>query len=374
MVQLFCRRDAEIGKAETPWCGGMAGWWANMSVSFKIGGGLKGMQICRVGLGAVVVAVLILPVISLAQNPAVVSDFAKLDASRLPISHKIHIDGDPDWLATGFGSVWVAVPKNNELVRVDPVRNVVQARVPVDKEPCYGIGIGPDRVWVLNCQSQTLTRINPKTNKVDLRVPVKIDPAGEGSIAVDARSVWFVSNEDGYASTLIQASATNGRTLRKIAVGKDSAVVKLSLGAVWVISSGENKIYRVDTAKGKVVARVNVASGPRFATVGAGSLWVLIQSDGSIARIDLRTNKVKAVIAAHVPGAGGEICYGGGLIWVTMSGTPVIRIDPVRNKVIDHYGNYPKADAIRYGFGSVWVSDHGKGDLWRIDVTKFSQQ
>src|SRR5882757_7815721 len=107
-------------------------------------------------------------------QPKQEASFAKLDASTLPISHKIHIGGDPDWLATGFGSVWVAVPKNNELVRVDPRRNVVQARVAVDKEPCYGIGIGADRVWVLNCQSQTLTRVNPKMNKVDLRVPVKI--------------------------------------------------------------------------------------------------------------------------------------------------------------------------------------------------------
>jgi streptogramin lyase len=242
--------------------------------------------------------------------------------------------------------------------------------VPVDKEPCYGIGIGMDRVWVLNCQSQTLTRVNPKTNKVDLRVPVKIDPAGEGSIAVDAHSVWFVSNEDGHSSTLVQIAVKSGRGVRKIVVGRDSAVVKLSMGAVWVVSSGENKIYRVDPVKGKVVAHVDVAAGPRFSTVGAGSLWVISQSEGSVARIDLRTNKVKAVIAAHVPGAGGEICYGGGLIWVTMSGTPVMRIDPARNKVIDQYGNYPKADAIRYGFGSVWVSDHGKGDLWRIDAAK----
>lgn len=305
-----------------------------------------------------------------AQETKAGSDFAKLDASALPISHKIHIGGDPDWLATGFGSVWVAVPKSNELVRVDPVRNVVQTRVAVDKEPCYGIGIGADRVWVLNCQSQTLTRIDPKTNKVDLRVPVKIDPAGEGSIALDSRSVWFVSNEDGHASTLTQISVKNGHAVRKIAVGKDSAVVKLGLGTVWVVSSGESKVYQVDPVRGKVTARIAVAAGPRFATVGAGSLWVLSQSDGSVSRIDLRTNKVSAVIAAYVPGAGGEICYGGGFIWVTMSGTPVTRIDPVRNKVIDQYVNYPKADAIRYGFGSVWVSDHGKGDLWKIDAGK----
>jgi streptogramin lyase len=322
---------------------------------------------------AITVTVLALSAVK-AQETKPVSDFARLEASALPISHKIHVGGDPDWLAIGFGSVWVAVPKNNEVVRVDPVRNVVMARVPVDKEPCYGIGIGLDRVWVLNCQSQTLTRVNPKTNQVDLRVPVKIDPSGEGSIAVGAHGVWFVSNEDGHASTLTQVDVARGRTVRRIAVGKDSAVVKLGYGAVWVVSSGESKIYRIDPKAGKVTAMIDVAAGPRFATVGAGSLWVLSQSDGSVARIDPLTNKVTAVIAVHVPGAGGEICYGGGLVWVTMSGTPVTRIDPVRNRVMDQYGNYQKADAIRYGFGSVWVSDHGKGDLWRIDAAKMRAQ
>jgi streptogramin lyase len=301
------------------------------------------------------------------------AEFMKLDAATLPIIKKIPIGGDPDWLATGFGSVWVTVSKNNEIVRVDPVRNVVQARVPVDKEPCYGIGVGVDRLWVLNCQGKTLTRINPKTNTVDLRVPVKIDDGGEGSIAVDSRYVWFVSNEDGHASTLTQADAKTGQKIKQVAVGKDSAVVKLGFGSVWVISSGEGNVYRVDPAKMKVAAMIQVAEGPRFSTVGAGSLWVLTQSDGNVTRIDPATNQITAIIPVRVPGKGGEICYGGGFIWVTMDGTPVTRIDPARNKVVDQYGNYPKADGIRYGFGSVWVSDHEKGDLWRIDPEKMPQ-
>jgi len=300
------------------------------------------------------------------------ADFLKLDAASLPVSHKIEIGGDPDWLAIGFGSVWVAVPRTNEVVRVDPVHNSVQARVAVDKEPCYGIGVGVERVWVLSCQGQTLTRIDPRTNKVDLSVPVKIDKAGEGSIAVDARSVWFVSNEDGHSSTLTQADVKTGRTIKQIPVGKDSAVVKTGFGSIWVVSSAEGRVYRVNPASGRVAARIPVAATPRFTTVGSGSVWVLSQSDGSVARINPLTNKITAVIAAHVPGTGGEICSGGGFIWVTMAGTPVTRIDPARNRVIDQYGNYNKADAIRYGFGSVWVSDHGKGELWRIDAAKLS--
>src|SRR5438445_2563625 len=66
------------------------------------------------------------------------ADFRKLDASALPITHKIQIGGDADWLAIGFGSVWVTVAKNNEMVRADAARNVEQARIAVDKEPRYG--------------------------------------------------------------------------------------------------------------------------------------------------------------------------------------------------------------------------------------------
>jgi streptogramin lyase len=298
------------------------------------------------------------------------AEFLKLDAVTLPIIKKIPIGGDADWLAIGFGSVWVTVAKNNEVVRVDPARNVVQARVKVDKEPCYGIGIGVDRVWVLNCQSKTLTRINPKTNAVDMRVPVKIDDSGEGSIAVDERFVWYASSEDGHASTLSQVEVKTGRKVKGVTVGKDTGVVKLAFGSVWAVSSGEGNVYRVDPVTKKVTAMITVAEGPRFTTVAVGSLWVLTQSDGNVSRIDPATNKVVAVIPVHVPGKGGEICFGDGLIWVTMDGTPVTRIDPATNKVIDQYGNYPKADGIRYGFGSVWVSDHGKGELWRIDPAK----
>ena len=304
------------------------------------------------------------------QQAKASAEFLKLDAATLPIMKKIPIGGDADWLAIGFGSVWVTVAKNNEVVRVDPVRNVVQARVKVDKEPCYGIGIGVDRLWLLNCDSKTLTRINPKTNAVDMRVPVKIDDSGEGSIAVDDHYVWYASNEDGNASTLSQVEVKTGRKLKGVSVGKDTGVVKLAFGSVWAISSGEGNVYRVNPATRKVTAMITVAEGPRFTTDGAGSLWVLTQSDGNVSRIDPATNKVTAVIPVHVPGKGGEICYGGGLIWVTMDGTPVTRIDPATNKVIDQYGNYSKADAIRYGFGSAWVSDHGKGELWRIDPGK----
>ena len=297
------------------------------------------------------------------------ADFIKRDFSSLPVQAKVHTDGNPDWMATGFGSLWVSVPKLNQIVRINPASNKVAARIQSGDEPCYGIGVGATRLWTLNCKSQTLTRIDPWKGKVDLTVPVNVAPDGEGSIAVTSNSVWFVGNEDGHSSTLVQMD-TRGKVKSRIKVGADSAVVTAAFGSIWVTSSGEAKIYRVNPVSRKVIATIGVAATPRFTAAGEGSLWVLSQSDGSVARIDPVRNKVVATIQAQVPGAGGDIACGGGLVWVAAAGTPLTRIDPKRNRVIDQYGNYKGADAIRFGFGSAWVSDHAKGDLWRINAAR----
>jgi virginiamycin B lyase len=296
------------------------------------------------------------------------TDFSKLDASTLPIQAKIHVGGNPDWLAIGFGSVWVSVPKNDEIVRINPESNGIEARIKVIGEPCYGIGIGDTHVWVLTCKGQMLTRIRPGDNIVDRTAAVNVAPHGEGAIAVEKDTVWFAGNfvgrVDGHSEHLFRL---HDLTMDIMGVGADSAVVTVGFGSVWVTSSGEGKVYRVDPNTLKVTAKITVPATPRFTTIGEGSVWVLSQSDGSVSRIDPRQNKVIAMIAAGVRGAGGDIAYGGGYIWVAASGTPLIRIDPRSNKVLEEYGNYKGADAIRFGFRSIWVSDHGKGDVWRID-------
>lgn len=319
--------------------------------------------------GITIVLLFLVLVVRAAFAQLATAGFPKHDFSSIPAVAKIHIGGDPDWLAMGFGSVWVSVPKTDEIVRIDPSNNAIQARIAVDQEPCYGIGIGPSRVWVLNCKGQTLTRIDPRRNKVDLRVPVSIAPEGEGSIAVRYKSVWFIANEDGKSDTLTQLNAVNGHTRKKIKVGKDSAVVTLGFGSVWITSSGENAVYRVSPVSGRIIARIPVAPEPRFTVAYNKWLWVLSQSDGSVSRIDPAKNKVDRVVKAHVPGPGGDIAGGQGYIWLAAAGTPLTRISQ-SGRIMDQYGNYPGADAIRFGFNSVWISDHAKGDVWRIDPNK----
>ena len=192
-------------------------------------------------------------------------------------------------------------------------------------------------------------------------------------IAIDDH-VW-VSNEP--KNTVARIDPKANTVVATIAVGKEPCSgLAAGFDSLWVPNCGDPSVSRVDLKTGAVTATLPLTIGDSEGglTTGAGSVWMMTDKKGTLARIDPATNKVKAVIAAQVPGAGGEICSGGGLIWVTMNGTPVTRIDPVRNQVVDQYGNYQKADAIRYGFGSIWVSDHGKGDLWKIDAGKLSRR
>ena len=100
--------------------------------------------------------------------------------------------------------------------------------------------------------------------------------------------------------------------------------------------------------------------------MGEGSVWTINQGDGSISRVDVKSNKVVATIEAGIPGNGGEIAVGDGSVWVTSFEYPITRVDASTNKVVQQfYGD--GGDAIRFGLGSVWLSNLRAANVWRLD-------
>ena len=136
--------------------------------------------------------------------------------------------------------------------------------------------------------------------------------------------------------------------------------------AVWVTSSEKNLVTRVNPRTNVIEASIEVGPKPRFLTTGEGSVWTINQGDGSISRVDIKTNKVVATIEAGIPGNGGEIALGDGSVWVTSFEYPITRIDAATNKVVQQfYGD--GGDAIRFGLGSVWLSNLRAANVWRLD-------
>ena len=87
--------------------------------------------------------------------------------------------------------------------------------------------------------------------------------------------------------------------------------------------------------------------------------------------MDPRTNREVARIQTGAPTRAGDLAAGGGAVWYSVDGAPVIRIDPNTNRVTHAYVGDSGADAIRVGDGTVWVADHEHHRVWRIPVSAF---
>jgi streptogramin lyase len=162
--------------------------------------------------------------------------------------------------------------------------------------------------------------------------------------------------------------------VRRIRVSARSDVVVAGFGALWIASSATDTVLRIDPLRETIVARIAVGPSPKFMTVGSGALWVQNRRDGSVSRVDPATNREVARIEAHAPTEWGDIAAGEGAIWLAVDGTPVTRIDPRTNRVSDQFVGGSGADAIRVGFGALWVADHEHGEVWQVDVRQLTRR
>lgn len=303
------------------------------------------------------------------KRPGVSTPGVKIPMTKLKPDAVFSLPGVPDWLAIDE-HVWVSNSPKNTVHRLDPKTNTVAATIEVGKHPCSGLAVGFDSLWVPNCGEKSgdrivdrnLARVSLKDGKVEATLPFEV-PESEGGLATGAGSVWVMTDRKG---TLTRIDPATNKAVAEIYVAPGSFAVAFGEDAVWVTSTEKNVLTRVNSRTNVVEETIAVGPRPRFLAVGEGSVWTINQGDGSISRVDVKTNKVVATIEAGIPGGGGEIAVGDGSVWVTSFEYPITRIDAATNKVVQQfYGD--GGDAIRFGLGSVWLSNLRAANVWRLD-------
>jgi virginiamycin B lyase len=301
----------------------------------------------------------------------------RVPLEQLPITARVNVPSSADWMAFGFGSVWVDNYRPDRVSRIDTATNRVTADIPIGRNGCLGIVTSTDRVWVATCGDGVMNEIDPRTDSIVRRIPLPIKRGREGAFAFADGSFWIPDNvTDSASSTVVRVDARTGATLGRIATGARSDVIVAGFGSIWVASSAEGIVVRIDPSAGagRVVARIPVGKSPKFMSAGEGALWVQNRADGSVSRIDPSTNREVARIEAHAPTPAGDISAGGGAVWLAVDGKPVTRIDPRTNTVTHQYVGGDGADAVRWGAGALWVADHKVGQVWRIDPSRIVQR
>ena len=221
----------------------------------------------------------------------------------------------------------------------------------------YGFG----SLWVANSGEKTVQRINPKTHEVIQTIDVGSNPA---AIAMSAKNVWVANGSD--ASVTEIDSATNKVVVARIPVGALPAAVVAGPQGVWVANSGDDNLSLIDIDSAQVVKVVSAGDGPDGLVVEGDSLWVANGADGTISHLDARTGEPLSSARADA-GASGPL-LADGFLWVAnKSASSVTQIDPQSGHVL---GTIPVRDgpgSLALAHGAIWTSNEYDGTVSRID-------
>jgi virginiamycin B lyase len=269
------------------------------------------------------------------------------------------VAGTPDWSVMAGNAVWVSSARVNHVAQLLP-QTGKPGLVATVARPCSGLAYGWGSVWVPSCSTHTLVRLDETTGQVTAQIPA--DPANsEGGITVGDGSVWMVVKP----STLLRIDPKTNAVLSKLELPSGSENPAFGGGFVWVSSFGHNQLLKIDPKLNTIAATIPVGPKPRFLTIGDGSVWTLNQGDGTVSRVDMTTGKLIATIACGIPGEGGEITFGAGSVWMAMFDFPLTQIDAKTNLPVKQWSG-KGGDGVRFGFGSVWLSNLMQGTVWQI--------
>jgi YVTN family beta-propeller protein len=173
-------------------------------------------------------------------------------------------------VAIGAGGVWVSNGLSS-IVRIDPRSARVSARIDVGNDP-EAIAVGEGSIWVADSEDNTATRIDPRTNAVVGSTPLADAPS---AVAVAPGSVWVA---DAGADQVQRLDPASGEVVATIPVGRRPTALAISDGSLWVVNSGSGSISRIDLAMNRVTSTVRLGQAPDGIAVSHGRLWVSIDA------------------------------------------------------------------------------------------------
>jgi peptide/nickel transport system substrate-binding protein len=217
-------------------------------------------------------------------------------------------------LASGFGARWVTVPDDGTVLRVDPDGHVTQT-VRVGHGP-VGVVAADGDVWVALPPDRQVVRIDVPSNRVVQHIALGTSPS---ELAVFGRVVWVA---DGLAPTVSRIDARTGEPLGTTTLRGRPGALAVGFGAVWVTLPDLGRVARLDPRTGRVRDEIPVGSGPGPIVAGAGGVWVANTLDSTVSLID--PTRAAVTFTQQVRGTAAAIAALGRHVWVAARDAPAL--------------------------------------------------
>ena len=286
-----------------------------------------------------------------------------VDRIQLKKVEDVRVDLDsPDWLASGFGSVWVK-QDDGAVVRLSP-KGKVQATIDADiyQPPvCQGLGVTAEAVWACATEG-TIIRIDPETNKVAAKIEVpKINE--QGRLVSHGGQVWLLTGDGDRLTGISEETNQVGDTIKLGTFCTESAD-RIEGSVLWVACASEGVLLRVDLEKEKVTGKVTDLPLATSVSVG-GDVWVGFEK--GLARIDPSSLDVTMLQEAVSPNRLHAI---GDHVWVREEGGEAFltRIDASTAEVgqVIAAVDLPSGGDVIELDGVVWTSAYDDGTVVRL--------
>jgi hypothetical protein len=210
----------------------------------------------------------------------------RIDMQTKTIPAVVDFTGNALAVSAGAGSIWIAESNPNELLRIDPVKNVVAKAYPLGEVP-RGVATGAGSAWLVSAHA--LFQVD-----LDTAALTSVPLSGEGlGVAFGDGSVWVTVGASGVSGSakLLRFDPTTKAVVATLDVPGEPYRISLGSGYAWLsqtASSGKPLAVAVSTASNRVVASVTLPAPLPAVSVSGRSAWYAgTASDrGVIVRID----------------------------------------------------------------------------------------
>jgi streptogramin lyase len=216
----------------------------------------------------------------------------KLDPSTGRQLARIALPNRPQTIAIGHGAVWVGMstlegtssltPRiPDSLARVDPKTNAVTRTYPM-AAGIRAVVASPRGIWIVNRHLPTVSRFDPAAGKLDRRVILSDAPLG--GAAYGSGALWVALPQD----TVVRIGDKIGGKV-SIGVGRHPTGVAARGKQIWVTSFIDHTLTQIDPDTSRTVGKpVPVPLNPYRLTLTNDSIWLTAVGRGEVARVRYR--------------------------------------------------------------------------------------
>jgi outer membrane protein assembly factor BamB len=269
---------------------------------------------------------------------------------------EIPVDGSPCFLAEAGGHVWVTAFDGNELIEIDPTTNEVVRTYRMPGGPC-GMAERDGTLWIETPNAGTLVAFDPERGEVIDRIRI---PGGVVGVTSTPSGLWGVAGE---ADEVVQIDPDSMRVVARVDVEGPLGALAVDGDQIWTVA-GRSELVRIDPGSHSIAERIELESFEAEAlAIGRNVLWVSSSFEGNVLRVDLRTGRVRDRLPVDGSLFGGIVI--GDSYWISGNDGTIYRLDADSGEVVDQldmvgFGPIPAA-------GNLWTVDFLSNNVFRLD-------